>query len=229
MKKLFLYTAFLLLPVMLHAQVFTNPNVAIKPVRGLTIPRVVLTDSTTIVVIRIVNEQQLPPFSIKTRNLKIRKVSDPYNYKLIRAEKAPFHPQKHTFSHLNDILEFTLVFPALPPPVKYFDIIEETPQKDFYIQGIILDPDLNRAIGKGFSLYQKGDREGALISFIDAAEMDLYFEYGMVYFNIIYLLAQMNRWQEARDWYAKFKNRFFFDKSLLEMEFNRMGILSRLQ
>jgi len=213
----------------LHAQVYLNPNVAINPVRGLSVYRVELTDSTTKVTIRIINEQQLPPFSIRTRNIKIRKVRAVTNHMLIRGEGAPFYPQKHTFSFKNEILEFTLVFPALEKPVKYFDIIEDTPQKNFYIQGIIIDPELNRAITKGFLDFQQGNREGALEAFINAAEMDLYFEYGMIHFNIIYILSQMNRWQEAREWYVKFQNRFFYDRAVMESEFNRLGILSKLK
>jgi hypothetical protein len=61
------------------------------------------------------------------------------------------------------------------------------------------------------------------------AEADLYFEYGMAYFNVIYLLVQSNRIQEAQEWYDKFKERFFYDKQLYENEFVRLGIRQKLK
>gem|GEM_PF-960527 len=213
----------------LKSQVYYNPNVAIKPIPTLSVYKVVITDSTTTLVIRIRNEKQLAPFFIRTKRLKIRKVGDQFGGKLLSSENVPFYPYKHVFTTRNEIFEFTLVFPALKPPVKYFDLIEDTPQKEFYIQGIILDPDLNRAITKGFLDFQRGDREGALKAFIDVANMDLYFEYGLAYFNILYLLADMNRWEEAKEWYKKFKNHFFYDRKLLENELYRLGVTQKIQ
>ena len=106
--------------------------------------------------------------------------------------------------------------------------MEDGGGEEFYLRGIVLDSDLNRVISKGFKAFQLGDREGALQAFMEMAEMDLYFEYGLAYFNVIYLYAQLNRWQEAKEWYGKFKNRFFYDRQLLENELNRLGILQRL-
>jgi len=107
--------------------------------------------------------------------------------------------------------------------------VELTPERDFYVQGIIIDKDLNTEITRGFRAYQLGDTEGALNHFINVAEMDLYFEYGLAYFNILYILVQQNRWAEAKEWYEKFKNRFFYDKQLLSNELSRMGIIQRLE
>lgn len=211
------------------AQLVNNPNIAIKPIPTLSITRVVTNDSTTSLTIRIVNSKQLPPFTLRTRDLYIRPVSDPNNLKLIRAEKAPFAPEKHIFSTLNEVFEFTLVFPPLPKGTKYFDLMENMPKREFYVQGIILDPKLNEIIARGFEAYSKADGNGALKAFIEMANADLYFEYGMAYFNIIYLLAVSNRIPEAQEWYDKFKDRFFYDKTLLENELARLGIRQKLK
>ena len=210
-------------------QLVNNPNIAIKPIPSLSVTRVITTDSTTSVTIRIVNAKQLSPFTLRTRDLYIRPVSDPNNLKLIRAEKAPFAPEKHIFSTLNEVFEFTLVFKPLPKGTKYFDLMENMPKREFYIQGIILDPKLNEIITRGFDSFSKADGNGALKAFIEMANSDLYFEYGMAYFNIIYLLAQSNRIPEAQEWYSKFRDRFFYDKTLLENELARLGILQKLK
>lgn len=213
----------------LDAQVVYNPNVAIKPLPTLSVYKVETNDSTTTVVIRIFNDKQIAPFTIKSKNLFIRPVSDPNNLKLIRADKAPFYPDKHTFTTQGEIFEFSLVFEALPKDTKYFDLMEIAANREFYVQGIILDPALNKLITRGFQAFSKGDKAGALAAFIDMANADLYFEYGLAYFNIIYLMTLENRIPEAQEWYDKFKERFFYDKQLYENEFVRLGIRQKLK
>lgn len=229
MKKVWLVIFLLGTGLLGYSQVVYNPNVAIKPIPTLSVTSVVLTDSTTTVNIRIVNPRQLPPFTLRTRELYIRQVSDPNTQKFLRSVKAPFSPEKHVFSTQNEAFEFTLVFEALPKGTKYFDLMENMPQREFYIQGIILDPKLNEIVTRGFNSFSRADGNGALRAFIEFAEADLYFEYGMAYFNIIYLLASSNRIPEAKEWYGKFQERFFYDKKLLENELGRLGILQKLK
>lgn len=228
MKILISGIALLIGVVALQGQVVYNPNVAIKPIPTLTVYKVETTDTETAVTLRIRNDKGLAPFTLKSKDLYIRRVGEMDNLKLLRWDKAPFSPERKTFSFLNEIFEFTLVFQPLPEGTKYFDLIENTPTKDFYLQGIVLDSELNRLITRGFTAFERGDRAGALDAFIEMANTDLYFEYGLAYFNIIYLLTQMNRVQEAKEWYARFQERFFYDKQLLENELVRLGIRSKL-
>ena len=231
MKKSLILLLLLSVWAFATGQIVYNPNIAIKPLPSLSVYKVEMTDTTTTLVIRIINDKQLPPFSIAKKNLFIRPVSDPNRLLMKRSVKAPFAPEKHIFSSLNEIFEFTLVFPALPKGTKYFDLLEDVgvSQRKFYLQGIILDPALNKLVSRGFQAFSKGDREGALNAFIEMANADLYFEYGMAYFNIIYLLVQANRIPEAQEWYDKFKERFFYDKQLYENEFVRLGIRQKLK
>lgn len=212
-----------------YGQLVYNPNIAIKPISTLSISNVVTSASETSVTVRIVNTPQLPPFTLRTRDLFIRPVGSPDVQKLIRSDKAPFAPDKHVFTTAGEVFEFTLVFGALPKGTKYFDLMENMPKREFYIQGIILDPRLNEMMTRGFDSFSRADGMGALKAFTEFANADLYFEYGVAYFNIIYLLAQANRIPEAKEWYAKFKDRYFFDKKLLENELARYGILQKLK
>ena len=231
MRNLGFWISFVLmasLPFAGFGQLVIGPNVAIKPIASLSVKEVNTVGKETSVVLRIVNNKQLPPFTLKTRDLYIRPVSDHKKLKFIRAENAPFAPEKHVFTTLNEVFEFTLVFEALPKGTKYFDLMENNTKRDFYIQGIILDTKLNELVTKGFAAFTRGDGNGALKAFIEMAEADLYFEYGLAYFNIIFLLANMNRVPEAQIWYDKFQERFFYDKALLESEFTRLGIKKKL-
>ncbi len=213
----------------LKAQVVYNPNVAIRPIIGMSVYKVELTDTSTVVTVRLKNQNQLAPFSIRSKNLILRKSGEQDAVRLIKSKKAPFYPQKHVFSFKDEILDFVLYFPALEKPVKYIDVQEEGMDKKFFLQGIILDPDMNREIAKGFKASRIGDIDQALIHFINFAEMDMYFEYGIAYVNIIYLLAQQKRWAEAKEWYEKFQERFFYDKKLLSNQLAELGIIQHLE
>lgn len=227
-KQLVLGLVLLIGIVTLQGQVVYNPNVAIKPIPTLTVYKVETSDTETAITIRIRNDKGLAPFTLKTKDLFIRRVSEPDHLKLLRWENAPFSPERKIFSFLNEIFEFTLIFQPLPAGTKYFDLIESDSSRNFYLQGIVLDSELNKLITRGFNAFSRGDRVGALEAFIEMAEADLYFEYGLAYFNIIYLLTQMNRIEEAKEWYARFHERFFHDKQLLENELVRLGISSKL-
>ncbi len=229
MKKTITLALLLICILPLKAQVVFNPSVAIRPMVSMSVYKIEITDTLMTVTVRIRNENQLTPFTIKTDKLIARKSGEPDAVRLMRSENVPFAPKKHTFSFKDDVLEFVLYFPPLEKPVKYLDIQEEGLDKQFYLQGIILDPAMNAEIAAGFKASQLGDMNKALTHFINVAEMDMYFEYGMAHFNIIYILASQKRWAEAKVWYDKFQERFFYDKKLFNNELGRMGIVPRLE
>jgi hypothetical protein len=229
MKKLSFLVFTLLTGMTLTAQEYNNPHIAIKPIPTLSIPQVVINDTATIVKIQIVNSKQLPPFTLRTRELYIRPVSDPNSLNLVKAINAPFAPEKHVFTTQNEVFDFTLIFPPLPKGTKYFDLMENMPERQFYVQGIILDPQLNALVQEGFDAFSRADGNAALKAFIAFANADLYFEYGLAYFNIIYLLTASNRIDEAQVWYDKFKEHFFYDKKLLQTQMDKLGISQKLK
>jgi len=211
------------------SQVVYNPSVAIRPIMGLSVYKVELTDSSTVVTVRLTNQNQLAPFSIRSQKLIARKSGEPDAVRLIKSKNVPFAPAKHTFSFKDEVLEFVLYFPPLEKPVKYFDVQEEGIDKQFYIQGIILDRAMNNEIANAFKASQVGDLNKALEHFVNVAEMDMYFEYGMAYFNIIYILAAQNNWKEAAKWYDEFQNRFFYDKDLYVKHLTQYGIIKKIE
>jgi len=229
MKKTVIISLFFIFALGVKAQVVYNPNVAIKPIVSMSVYKVEMTPEATVVTIRLRNQDQLLPFSLRTKDLFIQRTGEPDSLKLVRSENAPFAPEKHVFRFKDEVLEFTLYFPPLPQPVKYFDLLENVNDKQFYLQGIILDSDLNSEITRGFMAYKRGDVSGSLEAFINVAEMDMYFEFGLAYFNVIYILAEQKRWKEAGEWYKKFQERFFYDKNIHQDFLARMGIIQRLE
>lgn len=228
MKRGIVLLTFLVSAIVLQGQVHLNPQVAIKPLATMVVHKVELGKEETKVTIRIVNENQLPPFGLPDK-LIIRKTSEPDAWPMMRSENAPILPKKHTFSFKGDVLEFTLIFPPIPQPVKYLDITQANEGEQFYLRGIILDENMNREIIRGFRASQLGDMAQTLEAFKNVAEMDPYFEFGLGHFNVIYILASQKRWAEAAEWYKKFQERFFYDKTLLQNQLSQMGIIPRLE
>ncbi|MEA1875690.1 MAG: hypothetical protein U9N86_02385 [Bacteroidota bacterium] len=229
MKKTVLLSLLIVLALGLKSQVVYNPNVAIKPIISMSVYKVEMTPKATVVTIRLRNQSQLTPFSIKSKNIYIQKTGEFEAYKLVKSDNVPFAPEKHIFSFKDEVLEFVLYFPPMPKPVKYFDIKVEEDDKQFYLQGVILDHDLNSEITRGFRAAQRGEMNASLEAFINVAEMDMYFEFGLAYFNVIYILAGQKRWAEAGEWYKKFQERFFYDKKIHQNYLDGMGIIHRLE
>lgn len=229
MKKVILGFLILTISQLIMAQTVYNPNVAIKPISTLSVYKVEMLENSTAITFRIGNNPQLDAFSLKSKDIILRKVSDTMDLPLLKSENVKFFPDKHVFTYKDEIYEFTLHFGGLIQPVKYIDVLEKTPSRDFYVQGIILNEDLNTEITRGFDAYKKGDTMGAVDHFKNFVEMDLYFEYGFAYFFILNILANMNEWEEAQKWYSQFKNKFFYDKELHINNLQKMGIIQRLE
>ena len=66
MKKTVIFSLLLVLTLGLKAQVVYNPNVAIKPIVSMSVYKVEVTQTETIVTVRLRNQNQLTPFSIKS-------------------------------------------------------------------------------------------------------------------------------------------------------------------
>lgn len=229
MKKVVLLLSVLVLGQFLTAQTIYNPNVAIKPITTLSVYKVDIKENSTAVTFRVVNNPQLDAFSLKSKEIILRRVSDTMDLPLLESENVMFFPEKHVFTYDNEILEFTLHFGGLPQPAKYIDVMETASDRDFYVQGIILDEDLNTEITRGFKAYQNSDPMGAVEHFVNFIEMDLYFEYGFAYFFVLNILASQNEWEEAQKWYGQFKDKFFYDKQIHVSSLQKMGIIQRLE
>jgi len=57
-------------------------------------------------------------------------------YKLVRANNIPICPDKHNFQYQGQTLEFSLIFPPLPPSTELIDIIEDEKNQGFNFYGV---------------------------------------------------------------------------------------------
>jgi len=131
---------------------------------------------------------------------------------LISAESLPMCPQNYHFSTKDEKLVFTLVFPPLDPGTVYIDLEEICKAYCLSYKGIIVDKKLNDIINKGYEAYQLKQDEQAVAYFKAAIQAAPEYPYGILYFNIIKVSAELNKWEEVRNWYKVLTNSGVSDK-----------------
>ena len=62
----------------------------------------------------------------------------------------PACPDQHRFKSIGEVLDFSLVFPAIPDEVKYIDLREGCDDACVSVKYILLDEEMNNRINEGF-------------------------------------------------------------------------------
>ena len=198
---------FLLAGPFLNGQTVNKPNYAIKSHETLEILSIEADSKSTVFHISI--ENRIPGGTFcADRNIWIV-ISPEQRSRLVFAEGIPVCPDVHHFTLPGESLDFTLVFPPLPPGIKSVDLIEECSENCFSFYGIVIDNDLNQAIDKAFESAEGGNTEDALKQFIEIAEdpgRSSEATHGLLYINIIRLAAERGYQATAERWYKKLKS-----------------------
>lgn len=64
------------------------------------------------------------------KEIFIRPIGSDFKYTLVKAVNIPIAPNRHFFKSANEVLYFTLYFPALPKETSEIDIIESNSSKN---------------------------------------------------------------------------------------------------
>ena len=97
----------------------------------------------------------------------------------------PACPDQHRFKSIGEVLDFSLVFPAIPDEIKYIDLLEGCEDACVSVKYILLDEEMNNRINEGFNLYELGRLAASLQVFEDIMEAE-YDNYSPV-FGTLYL------------------------------------------
>jgi hypothetical protein len=118
----------------------------------------------------------------------------------------PACPENYIFSHLNERLKFSLHFSGDLP--LSFDLIEDCNDACFSIMGICSDEKLNSEINEAYNNYNAGFKELALEQYMNilvkTSSEKLSLNTGL-YINIINILNETRRNEEATIWMKKFE------------------------
>ncbi len=196
----------------LKAQTVTSPNNGSKSHETLKIDKIERSNESTIIYLSIQNKVNGGYFCAD-KNISLKNSLGKETYQIIKSENIPVCPDTHQFKMIDEVLNFKLYFPAIKSTIKYLDLTENCNDACFNFKGIILDQTFNEKIDEAYTLYAKGDMEKLLASFKDALALQPDYPYGILYFNIIKILSESNRWEEVKTWYSKFNQSNIIDKS----------------
>ncbi|MDN5292054.1 MAG: serine protease Do [Anaerophaga sp.] len=135
----------LILSISVFGQI-NNPTFTRRDVPYCDITKIEINDANTIVHFKY----KAPSTYVKGgwvcagKDFFIRDISTKKTYTLIEANNIPICPKKHNFQYQGQILEFSLIFQAIPSSAQRIDIIENETSGGFNFYGITLSNSSNQ-------------------------------------------------------------------------------------
>ncbi|HLP74395.1 MAG TPA: hypothetical protein VK155_15920 [Bacteroidales bacterium] len=204
-KRYFFYTVFLTcFATVLTGQVYDNPAVGLKSVQTMEVLKVEASPDRTVLYLSVENRIKGGTFCAD-RNIYVI-CPDGTKLKLQKAMGIPQCPDTYRFRKEGEILEFSLVFPALAPGIHWIDVIEECSDNCFSVYGILLNNELSRKIDAAVAYVNRGQTDsaiGAYTKLISEAGSDEAGIAGSLYSDLISLLYGKGYTASAADYYRR--------------------------
>lgn len=168
----------------LLAQVFEKPSFSLTSHPTLEIASIEKWEDQTVLNIRVKNQRLSGSFCFDMKSYIVNSLGTE-EWKLTAMDGIPACPDQHRFKSIGEVLDFSLVFPAIPDEVKYIDLREGCEDACVSVKYILLDEEMNKRINEGFNLYEIGRLSASLQVFEDIMETG-YDNYSPV-FGTLYL------------------------------------------
>ena len=228
-KKIQRFLAFMLMvsAVPLFGQTIKVPNFAVA-----THPFLVnqVTYQKDGFMIELTIENQLPNgYFCASKHIYLQNLRNKKKFFMIRSENIPVCPNVYRFKWQGEKLTFKLFFPKLDTNIRSVDVIENCKSHCFSIFGLILDPEMNEAINRGYKAFNNGDFQSAYEDFKKAIEKNPAYPYGFLYANIIKVLAEQKNYTAAKAWYKKLQEKKFLDENALLEQISKEDYFDKLK
>jgi hypothetical protein len=201
MKAVF-YTLLLIfgIQVQLMAQVYDKPSFSLSSHPTLEILSIEKWEDQTVLSVRVKNQRISGSFCLDKETFLLNSLGTE-EWKLTSMDGIPACPDQHRFKSIGEVLDFSLVFPAIPDEVKYIDLLEGCKDACVSVKYILLDEELNKRINEGFSLYEVGRPSASLQVFEDImkTEYDNYSPvFGTLYLYMMSIHYELGQSKEVR-------------------------------
>ena len=204
--KIFLLSIFILLNLVLNAQIITHPSYAFKSHETLDLTKVEITGEYTKLSFEITNFIEDGSFCVD-KNTSILLASG-LQLNLIKTENIPNCPESFNFIDYGQMLSFTLLFPPLPKNTVNIDIIENCSEACFSIIGVIIDPNLNSDIDVAYNYFERGNSSEAILAYkeiLSQIEGKGYSAESGIYYYLISSYDNLGDSDEVKFWKEKLK------------------------
>ena len=189
-----------ILPSYMQAQVYDQPSFSLTSHPTLEIMSVERWEDQTVVNIRVKNQRLSGSFCFDKESFLLNSLGTEA-WKLTSMEGIPACPDQHRFRSIGEVLDFSLVFPAIPDEIQYIDLVEKCEDACVSVKYILLDERMNHKIREGFELYEAGRPVAALKVFEDIMESgyDNYSPvFGTLFLYMISIHNELGQSKEAR-------------------------------
>lgn len=189
-----------ILPSYMQAQVYDQPSFSLTSHPTLEIMSVERWEDQTVVNIRVKNQRLSGSFCFDKESFLLNSLGTEA-WKLTSMEGIPACPDQHRFRSIGEVLDFSLVFPAIPDEIQYIDLVEKCEDACVSVKYILLDERMNHKIREGFELYEAGRSVAALKVFEDIMESgyDNYSPvFGTLFLYMISIHNELGQSKEAR-------------------------------
>ena len=186
--------------VRLVAQVFEKPSFSLTSHPTLEIMSIEKWEDQTVLNIRVKNQRISGSFCFDKETFLLNSIGSE-EWKLTTMDGIPACPDQHRFKSIGEVLDFSLVFPAIPDEVKYIDLHEGCEDACVSVKYILLDEEMNKRINEGFNLYEIGRLSASLQVFEDImeAEYDNYSPvFGTLYLYMMSIHYELGESKEVR-------------------------------
>jgi hypothetical protein len=151
------------------AQVFEKPSFSLTSHPTLEITSIEKWEDQTVLNISVKNQRLSGSFCFDRQSFIANSIGEE-EWKLTAMEGIPACPDQYRFKSIGEVLDFSLVFPAIPDEVKYIDLREGCEDACVTVKYILLDEEMNMRINEGFNLYEIGRLSASLQVFEDIME-----------------------------------------------------------
>ena len=182
-------------PVPTMAQIFEKPSFSLTSHPTLEILSIEKWEDQTVINIRVKNQRLSGSFCMDKETFLLNSLGTE-EWQLTSMEGIPACPDQHRFKSIGEILDFSLVFPAIPDEVSYINLVERCEDACVSVKYILLDEDLNVRINEGFDLYGIGRLSASLQVFEEIMESS-YDDYSPV-FGTLYLYMMSIQYELGR-------------------------------
>jgi len=184
----------------LLAQVFEKPSFSLTSHPTLEITSIEKWEDQTVVNIRVKNQRISGSFCFDKESFLVNSLGTE-EWKLTAMDGIPACPDQHRFKSIGELLDFSLVFQAVPDEVKYLDLREGCKDACVSVKYILLDEEMNNRINEGFNLYEIGRLSASLQVFEDIMESgyDNYSPvFGTLYLYMMSIHYELGKSKEVR-------------------------------
>ncbi len=189
------------------AQVYDKPSFSLNSHPTLELLSIEKWEDQTVVHVRIRNERISGSFCMDRESYLVHSLGKE-EWKMISLEGIPACPDQYRFKSVGEVLDFSLVFPAIPDDIKYLDLLERCEDACVSVKYILLDEEMNTRINEGFNLYELGRLSASLQVFEDIMEAgydDYSPVFGTLYLYMMSIHYQLGQSKEARQVYNALK------------------------